>query len=231
MILVLDAMLAVSALVLMFAAPWALNWIIGTFKENALLRKGLQVLGALVVLVPAVSLAVSQVQQRSANLSPELAQQLGIGAAVAWGAVCLLLPAVVLSCGEWDRSNKEVFRLVVGFCLCVNVSLLCWALVNEMSRVTRQAEAVVMVGPLRWAAPVALFALVLFDYFMLKLSHKVYPKDEQIPPALSQPPVAPHVLSPEPAAPPVRKPRNRKTKPHNGPANLNENSDIPPSSG
>ena len=103
-----------------------------------------------------------------------MARQFAVAATLAWGSLCLLVPSLILSCGEWNASNKDTFRVAVGFCLCVNVAMLCWSAVNELARATRQTEAVVLVGPFRWAAPAGLFLFVVFDYFMLKLSHKVF---------------------------------------------------------
>ncbi len=221
MLLILDAMLAVAGLVLLIVAPSAFNWISSTLKENHFLRKVLQVLGSLIIIIPAVSLAISQVQQRSAKLSPEVSQQIGVVVAITWGVMCLITPAAILSCGEWDKKNKEAFRVVAGFFLCVNVALLGWALINEIARIAKQGESVVLVGPLRWAAPVSLFSLVVFDYFMLKLSHRVYPRDEPaekpVEPIQSVQPVAPLATTPLSTSqvPEQPKPANRRRRRRN----------------
>lgn len=216
MLLVLDAMLGVAGFVVLLAAPWAYHWINKTLEENPKLRKTLHVFGALVILVPVVSLSMSQVQQRTATLSPQVTQQIGIAAGMAWAAICLITPAVILACGAWDKANKEVFRLTVGFCLCVNAAFGGWAVLNEGARLVKHAEAVEVVGPVRWAGPVGLLGLVVLDYLLLRLAGRVYPPDDA---QTHQPiPAAPPILTAQPPVyePPAKAPKTRRKRGSSG---------------
>jgi|GEM_PF-6414369 len=213
MVLMLEAMLALAGFILLCTAPWVYSWINETIKENPLLRKVLHVIGALIILIPAVSIGLSQLQQRSASVSPEVVQQLAAGIAILWGFICFIVPAVLLSCGAWDRSNKELFRFTVGLCLWVNVALLIWTLVNEISRIVKHAEAVIMVGPIRWAIPIGFIALLVFDYFILKLSNRVYPPElELVAPDIAVLPVAPPQQEPAQTPIPAKTRRTRSSR-------------------
>jgi len=205
MVLVLDLMLAICALVLLGTAPWVLKWLEETLVNNPRLKKLLQVVAAMVVLVPMVSFALSQLQQRTSQLTPEVTRQIAVGAATTWGVLCLLIPAVILSCGEASQKNKEVFRLAVGFFLSVNVALLAWAVTNEVARMVRQKEAVVLIGTFRWVAPVGLCAIIALHFLYVKISEIIY-RNVSSEPATQQtsPDDTKSTTLPTPIAPPIQ---------------------------